>query len=72
LIFTNISDPSQKHIFDCPTDAKNATLTLRRHCAPLTQDHFECTRGTFCAIKQGHQEVATSYLNSIQTLTRDC
>ncbi len=72
LIFTNISDPCQKHIIDCPPDARTAILTLRCHCAPLTQDHIECTRDTFCSIKQGHQEVATSYLNRIQTLTRDC
>ncbi|KAI2491544.1 hypothetical protein MHU86_23021 [Fragilaria crotonensis] len=49
LIFTNISDPCQKHIIDCPPDARTAILTLRRH-----------------------QEVATSYLNRIRTLTRDC
>ncbi len=72
LIFTNISDPCQKHIIDCPPDARTAILTLRRHCAPLTQDHVERTRETFCSIKQGHQEVATSYLNRIRTLTRDC
>ena len=72
LIFTNISDPCQKHIIDCPPDARTAILTLRRHCAPLTQDHVERTRDAFCSIKQGHQEVATSYLNRIRTLTRDC
>ncbi|KAI2495494.1 hypothetical protein MHU86_19038 [Fragilaria crotonensis] len=72
LIFTNISDPCQKHIIDCPPDARTAILTLRRHCAPLTQDHIERTRESFYSIKQGHQEVATSYLNRIRTLTRDC
>jgi hypothetical protein len=72
LIITNISDPCQKHIIDCPPDARTAILTLRRHCAPLSQDHVERTRDAFCSIKQGHQEVATSYLNRIRTLTRDC
>jgi hypothetical protein len=72
LIFTNISDPCQKHIIDCPPDARTAILTLRHHCAPLTQDHVECMRDAFCSIKQGHQEVATSYLNRIRTLMRDC
>ncbi|KAI2511802.1 hypothetical protein MHU86_2534 [Fragilaria crotonensis] len=66
LIFTNISDPCQKHIIDCPPDARTAILTLRRHCAPLTQDHIERTRESFYSIKQGHQEVATSYLNRIR------
>jgi hypothetical protein len=72
LIFTNIRDPCQKHIIDCPPDARTAILTLRCNCAPLTQDHVERTRDAFCSIKQGHQEVATSYLNRIRTLTRDC
>jgi hypothetical protein len=72
LIFTNISDPCQKHIIDCPPDAITAILSLRRHCAPLTQDHVERTHDAFCSIKQGHQEVATSYLNRIRMLTRDC
>ena len=72
LIFTNVSDPCQKLIIDGPPDARTAILTLRRHCAPLTQDHTERTREAFCAIKQAHQEVATSYLNRIRTLTRDC
>ena len=72
LIFTNISDPCQKHINDCPPDARTAILTLRRHCAALTQNHVECTLEAFFSIKQGHQEVATSYLNRIGTLTRDC
>ena len=44
LMFTNISDPCQKRIIDCPPpDARTAILTLRRHCAPLTQDYVECT-----------------------------
>ncbi|KAI2496596.1 hypothetical protein MHU86_17924 [Fragilaria crotonensis] len=47
-------------------------MTLRRHCAPLTQDHIERTRESFYSIKQGHQEVATSFLNRIRTLSRDC
>jgi len=72
LIFTNICDPCQKHIIDCPPDARTAILTLRRHCAPLTQDHIDRTQESFCSIKQGHQEVATSYLNRIRTLSRDC
>ena len=72
LIFTNIRDPCQKHIIDCPPDARTAILTLRRHCAPLTQDHVERMRETFCSIKQGHQEVATLYLNRIGMLTREC
>ena len=73
LIFTNISsDPCQKHIIDGPPDARTAILTLRRHCAPLTPDHVERTREAFCSIKQPHHEVATSYLNRIRVLTRDC
>jgi hypothetical protein len=72
LIFTNISDPCQKHIIDCPPDARTAILTLQRHCAPLTQDHVERMRDAFCSNKQGHPEVATSYLNCIRMLTRDC
>ena len=62
LIIMNISDPCQKHIIDCPPDARTAILTLRHHCAPLTQDHVECMRNAFCSIKQGQQEFATSYL----------
>ncbi|KAI2502646.1 hypothetical protein MHU86_11840 [Fragilaria crotonensis] len=72
LIFTNICEPCQTHIIDCSPDARTAILTLRRHCAPLTQDHIERTRESFYSIKQGHQEVATSYLNRIRTLSRDC
>jgi hypothetical protein len=72
LIFTNISDPCQKHIIDCPPDARAAILTLRRHCAPITQDHVERTRNAFCSIKQGYQEVATSYLNRIGIIKRKC
>ena len=72
LIFTNVSDPCQKHIIDGLPDARTAILTLRRHCAPLTPDHVERTREAFCAIKQPHHEVATSYLNRIRILTRDC
>ncbi|KAI2500358.1 hypothetical protein MHU86_14101 [Fragilaria crotonensis] len=52
--------------------ARTAILTLRRHCAPLTPDHVERTREAFCSIKQPHHEVATSYLNRIRLLTRDC
>ena len=72
LIFTNVNDPCQKHIIDGPPDARIAILTLRRHCAPLTADHIERTREAFQSVKQGHQEVATSYLNRIRVLTRDC
>ena len=72
LIFTNVCDPCQKHIIDGPPDARTALFTLRRHCAPLTPDHIERTREAFCAIKQPHHEVATSYLNRIRLLTRDC
>ncbi|KAI2488886.1 hypothetical protein MHU86_25940 [Fragilaria crotonensis] len=72
LIFTNVCDPCQKHIIDGPPDARTAILTLRRHCAPLTPDHVERTREAFCSIKQPHHEVATSYLNRIRLLTRDC
>ena len=72
LIFTNISDPCQKHIIDFPPDARTAILTLRCHCTPLTQDHIEHKREAFFSIKQGHQEVATSYLNRTYTQTRDC
>ena len=72
LIFTNVNDPCQKHIIDGPPDARTAILTLRRHCAPLTADHIERTREAFYSVKQAHQEVATSYLNRIRTLTRDC
>ncbi|KAI2503797.1 NB-ARC domain [Fragilaria crotonensis] len=72
LIFTNVCDPCQKHIIDGPPDARTAILTLRRHCAPLTPDHVERTREAFCSIKQPHHEVATSYLNRIRILTRDC
>ncbi|KAI2491247.1 NB-ARC domain [Fragilaria crotonensis] len=69
LIFTNVCDPCQKHIIDGPPDARTAILTLRRHCAPLTPER---TREAFCSIKQPHHEVATSYLNRIRILTRDC
>ncbi len=72
LIFTNISEPCQEHIIDGPPDARTALFTLRRHCAPLTPDHVERTRKAFCSLKQQHQEVATSYLNRIRLLTRDC
>ncbi|KAI2496940.1 hypothetical protein MHU86_17581 [Fragilaria crotonensis] len=72
LIFTNVCDPCQKHIIDGPPDARTAILTLQRHCAPLTPDHIERTREAFCSIKQPHHEVATSYLNRIRLLTRDC
>ncbi len=72
LIFPNICDPCQKHIIDCPPDARTAIFTLRRHCALLTQDHIDRKRESFCSIKQGHQEVATSYLNRICTLSHDC
>ncbi|KAI2502700.1 hypothetical protein MHU86_11757 [Fragilaria crotonensis] len=72
LIFTNISEPCQKHIIDGPPDARTAIFTLRRHCAPLTPDHIERTREAFCSIKQPHNEVATSYLNRIRTISRDC
>jgi hypothetical protein len=65
LIFTNVSNPCQKHIIDGPPDARTTILTLRRHCAPLTPDHVERTRKAFCSIKQPHHEVATSYLNCI-------
>ncbi|KAI2494548.1 hypothetical protein MHU86_19963 [Fragilaria crotonensis] len=72
LIFTHVCDPCQKHIIDGPPDARTAIFTLRRHCAPLTPDHVERTREAFYSIKQGHNEVATSYLNRIRVLTRDC
>ena len=72
LIFTNVSNPCQKHIIDGPPDAQTAILTLRRHCAPLTPDHVKQTRKAFCSIKQPHHKVATSYLNRIQVLTRNC
>ncbi|KAI2506227.1 hypothetical protein MHU86_8162 [Fragilaria crotonensis] len=72
LIFTNISEPCQKHIIDGPPDARTAIFTLRRHCAPLTPDHIERTREAFCSLKQPHNEVATSYLNRIRTISRDC
>ena len=72
MIFPNLSDHCHKHIIDCPPDARTTILTLRHHCAPLTQDHVELTHNAFCSIKQGHQKVATSCLNHIQTLMRDC
>ena len=70
--FTNISDPCQNHIIDCPPDARIAILTLRHHCALLIQDHVERTCDAFCSTKQGNQEVATLYLNQIQIQTRNC
>ena len=72
LLFTNVTDPCQKHIIDGPSDFRTAIFTLRRHCAPLTSDHIERTRQAFFSLKQQHQEVATSYLNRIRILTRDC
>ena len=72
LIFTNVSDICQRHIIDGPPDARTALITLRRHCAPLTPDHIERTRESFFTVKQGHQEVATSYLTRLRTITRDC
>jgi hypothetical protein len=72
LIFTNVSNPCQKHIIDGLPDAQTAILTLRPHCAPLTPDHVERTCEAFCSIKRPHHEVATSYLNRIRVLTRDC
>ena len=47
LIFTNICDPCQEHIIDCPPDARTVILTPRRHCAPLTQDHIDRTHKSF-------------------------
>ena len=44
LLFTNISDPYQKHIIDGPPDFRTAVFILCRHCAPLTPDHIERTR----------------------------
>jgi hypothetical protein len=72
LIFTHVCDPCQKHIIDGPPDTRTAIFTLRRHCAPLTPDHVEHTREAFYSVKQGHNKVATSYLNRIRVLTRDC
>jgi hypothetical protein len=72
LIFTCICDPCQKHIIDGPPDARSTIFTLRRHCAPLIPDHVEPTRKAFDSIKQGHNEVANSFLNRIRVLTRDC
>ena len=72
LLFTNITEQCQKHIIDGPPDFRTAIFTLRRHCAPLTPDHVERTREAFYSLKQQHQEVATSYLNRIRILTRDC
>jgi hypothetical protein len=72
LLFTNITEQCQKHIIDLPPDFRTAIMTLRRHCAPLTPDHVERTREAFYSLKQLHQEVATSYLNRIRVLTRDC
>ncbi len=70
LIFTNISDPCQKHTIDFLSDARTAILTLKRYFAPFTQDHIVCTHKAFCSIEQGHQEVAKSYLNCIKMLMR--
>ena len=72
LLFTNITEQCQKHIIDLPPDFRTAIMTLRRHCAPLTPDHIERTRESFYSLKQQNQEVATSYLNRIRILTRDC
>ena len=73
LLFTNTSDPAcQKHIIDVPPDFRTAVFTLRRHGAPLTPDHIECTREAFYSLKQQHQEFVTSYLNRVRILTRDC
>ncbi|KAI2508425.1 hypothetical protein MHU86_5952 [Fragilaria crotonensis] len=72
LIITHVCDPCQKHIIDGPPDTRTAIFALRQHCAPLTPDHVERTREAFYSIKQGHNEVATSYLNRIRVLTRDC
>ncbi len=71
LIFTHICDPCQKHNVDGPPDAQSAIFILQR-CTPLTPDHIERTRKAFYSIKQGCNEVATSYLNQIWVLTRDC
>ena len=72
LLFTHVTEQCQKHIIDGPPDFRTALFTLRRHCAPLTPDHVERTREAFYSLKQLHQEVATSYLNRIRVLTRDC
>ncbi|KAI2505255.1 hypothetical protein MHU86_9157 [Fragilaria crotonensis] len=63
LIFTNISEPCQKHIIDGPPDARTAIFTLRRHCAPLTPDHIERSR-SFCSIKQPHNELLLPILTA--------
>jgi hypothetical protein len=72
LIFTHVNEPCQRHIIDGPPDARTALITLRRHCAPLTPDHIDRTREAFISNKQGPQEVATSYLERLRLLNRDC
>ena len=72
LIFTHVNKPCQRHIIDGPPDARTALITLRRHCAPLTPDHIDRTREAFISNKQGPQEVATSYLERLRLLNRDC
>jgi hypothetical protein len=72
LIFTNISEPCKKHVIDGAPDAITTVFTLCHHCALLTPDRVKRTREAFCSLKQPHNKDATSYLNCICILTRDC
>ena len=46
--------------------------TLKRRCAPLTEDHTDKMEGQFRSIKQSQNEIATSYFNRLRALRREC
>jgi hypothetical protein len=72
LLFTYSNDACQKHLIDGPIDATIAMKTLQRHCTPLTEDHINKMQDKFRALKQGYNEVATSYFNRIRETKREC
>ena len=68
----HLNDALRDPVIDGPPDARTTVFILCHHCAPLTSDHVKRTREAFCSLKQPHNKVATSYLNCICILTRDC
>lgn len=72
LLYTYANESIQKHLLDSDGCAIKALKTLQRQCAPLTDDHLDRMSDNFRNLRQGDNEVATSYFNRIREVKREC
>jgi hypothetical protein len=72
LIFTHANSQCQQLLLECNKCALLGMKTLKRHFAPMTEDHTDKMDGLFRSIQQPYNEIATSYFQRLRALRRDC